>query len=230
MNLEQYAAQQPQPQAAQAVGDPGRQLDDLTARMEAARLTQILALTRKGLENKANPSAILAQLAGPMFGPDSPEAKKIAEIVSADRLPGGLDMALAMVEQRRRLLKRQKKRLEDQLQDVNRWLGDLYLAESDLIGDYYQTADHNRDMREIMTFYLALDQTEGCSLEHLGGLLARYKRNPAAMGLLYGIIVDLIQKKFDTLNLTQQQDLLTMKDRAMEAITGQTSPEPRKGP
>ena len=75
-----------------------------------------------------------------------------------------------------------------------------------------QAAALDRAMLDVLTFTKA---PQGDLLQQMAALYDRHHGNPAAMGLLYGVITDLARRQYSetTLDLMQQQTFKELKDR-----------------
>lgn len=74
---------------------------------------------------------------------------------------------------------------------------------------------------ETLTFCKSLDPQQPDLLRQIETLYNRHHGNPAAMGLLYGCIAELTRQQYSAgrLDLVQQQDFTSMKERIAAAIT-----------
>ena len=213
MNLEQYAAQQAQaPQGAQNAPQTQEPLDVLAAKLDAERLYSLMAEAQAAIDDGMAPAAMLERITGALFGADSPQAAAVAEAIDADRHPGGHELAIADLRQQRHLLRQQAKHLEQQAKDRTGELEKLDAAERELMADKGQAAALDRAMLDVLTFTKA---PQGDLLQQMAALYDRHHGNPAAMGLLYGVITDLARRQYSetTLDLMQQQTFKELKDR-----------------
>ena len=220
MNLEQYAAQHAQeaPQAQQA--QEPQPVAQVAATLDAEKLSFLMAQLQEAIEEKETPAAILQAITGAMFGPGSRQAADVAAIIDADRHPGGHEMAVADIRQRRKLLKQQAKQLEAQTQAITDELEKLDEAERALTRARSDAAQLDTALIETLTFCKTLD-AEPETLRQLETLYTRHKGNPAAMGLLYGCIAELTRKQYSAgrLDLVQQREFIELKERIGKAIT-----------
>ena len=213
MNLEQYAAQQAQaPQGAQSAPQTQEPLDVLAAKLDAERLYSLMAEAQAAIDDGMAPAAMLERITGALFGADSPQAAAVAEAIDADRHPGGHELAIADLRQQRHLLRQQAKQLEQQAKAITGELEKLDAAERELMADKGQAAALDRAMLDVLTFTKA---PQGDLLQQMAALYDRHHGNPAAMGLLYGVITDLARRQYSetTLDLMQQQTFKELKDR-----------------
>ena len=213
MNLEQYAAQQAQaPQGAQNAPQTQEPLDVLAAKLDAERLYSLMAEAQAAIDDGMAPAAMLERITGALFGADSPQAAAVAEAIDADRHPGGHEMALATISAQRKLLRQLLKQLEAQTKAITGELEKLDAAERELMADKGQAAALDRAMLDVLTFTKA---PQGDLLQQMAALYDRHHGNPAAMGLLYGVITDLARRQYSetTLDLMQQQTFKELKDR-----------------
>ena len=213
MNLEQYAAQQAQaPQGAQNAPQTQEPLDVLAAKLDAERLYSLMAEAQAAIDDGMAPAAMLERITGALFGADSPQAAAVAQAIDADRHPGGHELAIADLRQQRHLLRQQAKQLEQQAKAITGELEKLDAAERELMADKGQAAALDRAMLDVLTFTKA---PQGDLLQQMAALYDRHHGNPAAMGLLYGVITDLARRQYSetTLDLMQQQTFKELKDR-----------------
>lgn len=213
MNLEQFAAQQAQaPQGAQNAPQTQEPLDVLAAKLDAERLYSLMAEAQAAIDDGMAPAAMLERITGALFGADSPQAAAVAEAIDADRHPGGHELAIADLRQQRHLLRQQAKQLEQQAKAITGELEKLDAAERELMADKGQAAALDRAMLDVLTFTKA---PQGDLLQQMAALYDRHHGNPAAMGLLYGVITDLARRQYSetTLDLMQQQTFKELKDR-----------------
>lgn len=219
MNLEQYAAQQTQaPQGAQDAPQTQEPLDVLAARLDADRLYSLMAQAQEAIDGGASPAAMLEQMTGALWGTSSPQAAAVAAAIDADRHPGGHEMALAAIQQQRKLLRQQLKQLEAQAKAITGELEKLAAAERELMADKAQAAALDRALLDVLA--LAKGTAEGDPLQQMTELYNRHHGNPAAMGLLYGVMADLTGRQYDAkaFDLIQQQAFKDLKKRVAEAI------------
>lgn len=219
MNLEQYAAQQTQaPQGAQDTPQTQEPLDVLAARLDADRLYSLMAQAQEAIDGGASPAAMLEQMTGALWGTSSPQAAAVAAAIDADRHPGGHEMALAAIQQQRKLLRQQLKQLEAQAKAITGELEKLDAAERELMTDKGQAAALDRALLDVLA--LAKGTAEGDPLQQMTELYNRHHGNPAAMGLLYGVMADLTGRQYDAkaFDLIQQQAFKDLKKRVAEAI------------
>lgn len=219
MNLEEYAAQQAQaPQGAQNAPQTQEPLDVLAARLDADRLYSLMAQAQEAIDGGASPAALLETMTGALWGTSSPQAAAVAAAIDADRHPGGHEMAIAAIQQQRKLLRQQLKQLEGQAKAITGELEKLDAAERELMADKGQAAALDRALLDVLA--LAKGTAEGDPLQQMTELYNRHHGNPAAMGLLYGVMADLTGKQYDAkaFDLIQQQEFEGIKRRVAEAI------------
>lgn len=219
MNLEELAARQAQgpqgPQNAPQTQDP---LEVLAAQLDADRLLSLRAEAQAAIDDGMAPAAMLEQMTGALFGTDSPQAAAVAAIIDADRHPGGHEMAIAAIRTQKKLLRQQLKQLDQQAKAITGELEKLDAAERELMADKGQAAALDRALLDVLA--LAKGTAEGDPLQQMTELYNRHHGNPAAMGLLYGVMADLTGKQYDAkaFDLVQQQAFKDLKRRVAEAI------------
>lgn len=218
MNLEQYAAQQAQaPQGAQSAPQTQEPLDVLAAKLDAEKLYSLMAEAQAAIDDGMAPAAMLERMTGALFGADSPQAAAVAQAIDADRHPGGHELAIADLRQQRHLLRQQAKQLEAQAKAITGELEKLDAAERELTQDKAKAAALDRALLDVLTFTKA---PQGDLLQQMAALYDRHHGNPAAMGLLYGVMCDLTRYSAGAFDLIQQQTFKELKDRVARAISG----------
>jgi len=115
MNLEQYAAQHAQEPQQKPQAQETLTVEQVAAKLDSEKLSSLRARMQEAIEDKTAPAAMLEEITGAMFGASSPQAAAVAAIIDADRHPGGHELAIANIRQRRKLMKQQAKQLEEQL-------------------------------------------------------------------------------------------------------------------
>lgn len=219
MNLEQYAAQQVQePQQAPQTQET-LTVEQVAAKLDAEKLSSLMAQMKEAIEEKTAPAAMLEAITGAMFGTSSPQAAAVAAIIDADKHPGGHELALADIRQRRKMLKQQAKQLEEQARAIADELAKLDESERALTREKAEAAALDNALIETLTFCKELDPQRDM-LKEIETLYNRHHGNPAAMGLLYGSIEELTRQQYSAgrLDLIQQQEFISMKERIAAAI------------
>ena len=219
MNLEQYAAQQTQGQQEEPQAQEVLTVEQLAAKLDAEKLSSLTAQLQEAIDEQMAPAAILEQITGTLFGTSSPQAAAVAEIIEADRHPGGRELAIAEIRQQRKLLKKQQKQLQEQEQAVAAEIARLDAAERALIRAGMDAAPLDSGLMDVLTFCKTLDPRQPDLLQQLESLHKRHHENPAAMGLLYGCITELAWQQYSTggLDLAQQAEFNKLKE-AVAAI------------
>lgn len=221
MNLEEYAARHAQaPQWAQNAPQTQEPLDVLAARLDADRLYSLQATAQAAIDDGMEPAAMLELITGAIFGTNSPQAAAVGQAIDADRHPGGHEMALATIKQQQHLLRQQAKQLEAQAQAITGELAKLDAAEREITGEKSKAAALDRAMLDVLTFRKQLDNPQGDLLADMGELYTRHHGNPAAMGLLYGCIVELHRRQHDAraFDLVQQQEFSDLAKQIAQAL------------
>ena len=219
MNLEQYAAQQAQePQQAPQTQET-LSVEQVAAKLDAEKLSSLMAQMQEAIEEKTAPAAMLEAITGAMFGTSSPQAAAVAAIIDADKHPGGHELAIADIRQRRKMLKQQAKQLEEQAKAIADELAKLDESERALTREKAEAAALDNALIETLTFCKGLDPQRDM-LKEIETLYTRHHGNPAAMGLLYGSIEELTRQQYSAgrLDLIQQQEFISMKERIAAAI------------
>lgn len=223
MTLEEYAAQQAQntqqPQEPQqAEGNP---LDVFAAQRDAERLSLLLAETREIIDENSTPAAMLTRIAAALFGEKSAEAEAVAAAIEKDKAPGGHELALAEIRQRRSMIKQQIKQLDELQRDLAGQLEQLNTAEREQTNQQAAAATLDRALADTMTFCKQLRPQENM-LHDARELYNKHRGSPAAMGLLYGSLAELTRNEYTAghYDLIQQQDFFELKAAILSAANG----------
>ena len=204
MNLEQYAAQQAQqaPQAQEP--QQANQLDAVAARIDAEKLSSLMAETRQAIDEYRSPATLLTVITGAMFGEGSAEAAAVAETIAADRHPGGRELAIAGLRQRRKMLNQMQKQLAGQQKTIAAEIEHTIAEERELTEPQQDTA-----LLEVLT-------AQKPDLKEAADLYQKHHGNPAAMGLLYGKL----SAQPPELDLMQQAEFMQLKEKVLKAAAG----------
>lgn len=219
MNLEQYAAQHAQEPQQEVQTQEPLTVAQVAAKLDAEKLSSLMAQMQEAIEEKTAPAAMLEAITGAMFGTSSPQAAAVAGIIDADRHPGGHEMAIAGIRQRRKLLRQQAKQLEEQAKAIADELAKLDESERALTRDKVEAAALDTALIETLTFCKGLDPQRDM-LKEIETIYNRHHGNPAAMGLLYGSIEELTRQQYSAgrHDLIQQQEFISLKERIAAAI------------
>lgn len=219
MSLERLAAQQAQePQQAPQAQEP-LTVEQVAAKLDAEKLYSLMAQMQEAIEEKAAPAEMLQAITGAVFGTSSEQAAAVAAIIDADKNPGGHELAIADIRQRRKLLRQQAKQLEEQAKAIADKIAELDAAERELNREKAEGQALDSALIETLTFCKGLDPQRDM-LTEIAALFDRHHNNPAAMGLLYGSIEALTRKQYSAgrLDLVQQREFTRIKERIAEAI------------
>ena len=189
----------------------------------AERLISLQAQTEAAIYNGTEPEQLIAMMVGALFGQDSPQAAAAAELIDAAQHPGGHEMAIAGLRQRKRLLKQQQKQHEEQIKGLAAEIEAVNRAERELFAAQGEAETLNSGLIEVAAFCKALPGTDPAPemITAAGELFARHSGNPAAMGLLYGTLSDLARKTYKTagrFDLVQLQQLADLRAQILAAI------------
>ena len=214
MTLEEYAARQAQ-QAPQAQ-EPQRknQLDAVAARIDAEKLSLLMAEARQAIDEYRSPATLLTVITGAIFGQDSAESAAVAKAIEQDRAPGGHELAIAALREQRRQLNQQAKKLTEQQKAVAEAIEKVNAAERELM-----TPAADGALIDVMTFCNNTEPRETL-LQEAAALFEKHRRNPAAMGLLYGSLAAQAGYTAGRYDLMQQQELAELKARILTAANG----------
>ena len=129
--LQQDAQQEQTPQEAQQAQE-ALPVDLIAAKMDAERLLSLKAQAEAAINTGATPAQLLVLIIGALFGESSPQAAAVAGRIEAEKHPGGQEMAIAGLRQRKRLLKQQQKQQEEQLKAIGAEIEAMNRAEREL--------------------------------------------------------------------------------------------------
>lgn len=232
MNLLQYikqnAQQEPGQQEAQQTQQAQQAQEVLPVEMigmkaDAESLISLKAQTEAAIYSGAEPEQLLILMVCALFGENSPQAAAAAELIDAAQHPGGHEMAIAELRQRRRLLKQQQKQHEEKIKGLAAEIEAANKAERELFAVQGQAETLNGGLIEVAAFCKALPGTapEPEMITAAGDLFTRHKGNPAAMGLLYGTLSELARRTYTAengLDLVQLQQLADLRAQILAAI------------
>lgn len=214
MKLEEYAAQQAQ-QAHEAPQAAANQLDAIRAQLDAEKLSLLLAEAQQIIDESGTAAAMLTRIVAAMFGDDSAEAQQVAAAIEKENAPGGHELAIAEIRNRRKLIKQQAKQLEEHQKALAAELEQLNTAEREQLNQRAEAGELNGALIDTLTFCMNPQANQ------LRELYNRHHDCPAAMGLLYGSITDMAQYTGGKLDLVQLQEFADMKAQILEAANGQ---------
>ena len=212
MNLREYAAQQPQ---------ETQQLQEKRQEQPAEDWRKVSALKADiatGLRAAETQPELLQMLISNICGEDSIEAAKAAALpISALPTVGGLDMLIADHEAQIAANKRQRARLQKELEAATK--------EGEGLREELGQLQRNRDrdngkaLEDVLSFYRQTQRTTSADpgqITTAGELYAKHRGAPVAMALLYGVILDYMTRfGSDWLMVDDMQrytDLMKLKD------------------
>lgn len=220
--LQQDAQQEQTPQEAQQAQE-ALPVDLIAAKMDADRLLSLKAQAEAAINTGATPAQLLVLIIGALFGESSPQAAAVAGMIEAEKHPGGQEMAIAGLRQRKRLLKQQQKQQEEQLKAIGAEIEATNRAERELFAAQAAEAELDRGLIETAAFCKALPGTEPAPemIAAAGELFTRHKGNPAAMGLLYGSLAEIARRTYAAggFDLVQLQQLADLRAQILAAIS-----------
>lgn len=226
MNLLQFIAQNAQqeqePQEAQQTQEvlPAAMVE---MKADADGFISLKAQAEAAIYSGTDPEQILLLMVCALFGQDSPQAAAVAELIEEARHPGGREMTIAALRQRRRFLKQQQKQHEEQIKNLAAEVESINKAERELFAAEGEAEALNNGLIEVATFCKALPGTapKPEMITAAGELYARHKNNPAAMGLLYGSLAQIARKTYAAaggFDLVQLQQLADLRAQVLGAI------------
>jgi len=222
-SLEEYAAQQAQnPQQAQepqqAESSP---LDAIAARNDAEKYHSLMDNLREIVSRDIHPRNILIFMVGAVFGETSAEAETIAEAIKKTKYPGGYDLAMANINNRRKQLREQQKALEGQLKLVAEAMTTAEAEEREIFKKQTAESVQNSAMVDLLTFFKGIDGRASL-LQEMKALYQKHREKPAAMGLLYGSMTEIARRESAAgqLDLVQQQEFIDLKAQVLAAAEG----------
>ena len=229
MNLLQYIKQNAQQEPGQQEAQQTQQAQEvfpvemIEMKADAESLISLKAQTEAAIYSGTDPEQILLLMIFALFGQDSPQAAAVAELIEEARHPGGREMTIAALRQRRRLLKQQQKQHEEQIKDLAAEVESINKAERELYAAQGEAETLNNGLIEVATFCKALPGTapKPEMIAAAGDLYARHKNNPAAMGLLYGSLAQIARKTYAAaggFDLVQLQRLADLREQVLRAI------------
>ena len=220
MTFEQYAAQNAQQDHEERPAQNAEQVDLIAAKLEAEKLSSLTDQLRTAIETRADPAATLQAITNDIFGAQSEQATALAGKIADDHRPGGRELVISDIRQQRRLLVSQSKRLEARQQAIAEELGRLEERESALVNEATEAGSREYALIDVLTFCKGISDPQPNVIERIETLYNRHSSDPAAMGLLYGCIIDLIRKQYGAgrLDLVQQESFIRIKKQIAAAL------------
>lgn len=220
MTLEEYAARQAQSQQEVQQTQEPLTVEQVAAKLDAEKLHSLTAQLQEAIEGKEAPAAMLARITGVVFGTRSAEAAAVEKLTSADY--GGQEMLLSCIWTRRKLLKQQLRLLQAQEKTIADELETLEGQEQDLIDGKAYAAALDAALIETLTYSREINTEQpevlqATMIQKLEYLYDRCKGKPAAMGLLYGCVAELVRRGYRA-RTDRQQAFDDIKERIAAAI------------
>lgn len=219
--LQQDAQQEPAPQDAQQAQE-ALPVDIIAAQIDAERLLSLKAQAAAAIDAGTAPAQLLVLIIGALFGESSPQAAAVAGRLDAEKHPGGHEIAIADLRQRKRLLKQQQKQHEEQIKAIGAEIEAANRAEKELFAAQGAAGILDRGLIETAAFCKALPGTEPQQeiITAAAELFTRHKGNPAAMGLLYGSLAELSRNLYAAggFDFVQAQQLADLRAQILAAI------------
>lgn len=188
--LKQQAQQTQEPQE-EAQPQPAQTLEQIAAQLAAEKYYSLQAETRRIVPFATDPAALAANLVDLILGPGSFEAGCLANLIAAQRQPGGYELAIDAIQQRRRTCKKQMTRLAEMQKELSADIEQLIEEERSLTAAQSDAAQYDAAMLDIMPFRpIAAEADAEALLLQGGNLLEKHSSSRQAMCLLYGIIHD----------------------------------------
>lgn len=135
--------------------------------------------------------------------------------------PGGYEIILADIRQRRRLLKRAARQIQEQSRKIDAAIQALDDEERALYQDRVAFGALDHALLDVLTMRKQLPFYEvEAAIKEIERLYGRYADNMAAMGLLYGCALDLTLKasREKQLDLVSQYDFAELKKKIGAAM------------
>ena len=220
MKLEQYAAQhaqvKPQEQQTQEV----LTVEQIAAKLDAERLSSLLEQAQDIIDANTDPADMLLGIVGAIFGSESKQAAAAAATIAKDQRPGGPEIAIAAIRQRRKMLNQQRRQIEAQLKAISEEHERLDAEERALISEETDAAAMDSALIDVLTFCKSLDQKAPDLLQQIEKLYNQHHGNLAAMGLLRGCMAELARRQYSAgrLDLIQQQAFQNLQKRVAAEI------------
>lgn len=232
MNLAQYLSQNKQETqgAQEAQEKPEAQTaqpaalsaDMIAAKLAAEKFYSLQVQTEAAIANKEPPADILLQMVAAIFGVGSTQYLAVAENIDSQKHPGGREMAIASLRQKKRLLKQQKETLEARVRTIAREIEAATEAERDILDEKVNDSRLNEALTAVLDFCLATaaDDLQPNIVQSIQALYTRYHETPAAMGLLYGCVSGLSSRAYSCgkFNLIDLQGLNEAKEKILSAL------------
>lgn len=221
LNIKEYAAQQaPQAQEPQQAQE-ALTVAQLADRMQAEKLSSLMDSTTAAIEVETPPADLLRIITAALYGASSTQAAAVAQLIEQDKRPGGYEHQLAGMRERKRLLKKQLKQLEELTKATADAIAQIEQEERSITLDGSRAAAIDAALLEVMAFSKrTLIEPQADLLEDAAQLYQQYKGNPAAMGLLHGCLVDLTRRAYTAgaFDLVQMQEYQKLKEQVAAAV------------
>lgn len=225
MNFAQYMAQnaqeEQQPQHEQQAQDV-LTVEQVAARQDAAQYHSLLAQAAAALEAGTAPAAMLQLIINALFGGNSQQAAAVAELIEQEKYPGGHELAIADLRQRKRLLNQQRRQHEAQLKELGSEIEALNKAERALLTEKITADEKKTGLIDTMAFCQALPGAapDQDNITAARRLFEKYKGNYAAMGLLYGSLTEMIHNIYAAggFDMIQMQEINELKTEISAVI------------
>ena len=159
---------------------------------------------------------LLALVATELFGENSPQVEAMKKYGTPD--VDGYAVTMDTIRKQQKALQRLRKNLADQLQAVENAIT-ATTAEAQTLGGYRDRA--SRENKAVDAVLALWSVPDGHLLASAEDLVENYEDDPAAMGLLYGTLGELMSR--DTLQeyamtLPVIEQLTRIRERALEAM------------
>ena len=159
---------------------------------------------------------LLALVATELFGENSPQVEAMKKYGAPD--VDGYAVTMDTIRKQKKALQRLRKNLADQLQVVENAIT-ATTAEAQTLGRYRDRA--SRENKAVDAVLALWSVPDGHLLASAEELVENYEDDPAAMGLLYGTLGELMSR--DTLQeyamtLPVIEQLTRIRERALEAM------------
>lgn len=226
MNLKQFLEQNAQTaqedQKEQEAQENKNELDTLAARVKADEYLSLKAQLARAIANREPAADILLMFTKGAFGENSEQFKGAREIIKKEKYPDGFEIALSNIRQQKRILKQQQKQQETQLKTLAEKITFANEEEKRLMNERTAAGTLKTGIVEMLDFYHDTEKEElnQGTIKRISELFEKHKNSPVEIGLLCGIVKNIINKQTAAgkLDLLQQQEIKDIQSQMMQII------------